>query len=61
MDLFGFKSLRLDLTKHGSSFRDMHSVANDQLKLDNAIKACLINLSIILYNSFSLNIHEYQV
>ena len=53
MDLFGFKSLRLDLTKHGSSFRDMHSVANDQLKFNNAIKACLINLSIILYNSFS--------
>ena len=34
-------------------------VANGPLKLNIAIDACLINLKIILYHAFSLNIYEY--
>ena len=34
-------------------------VANGPLKLNIAIDACLINLKIILYHVFSLNIYEY--
>ena len=36
-----------------------HFVANDLLKLINAINTCLINLIVILYHAFSLNIYEY--
>ena len=34
-------------------------LANDSLKLDNAINTCVINLKIILYYAFSLHIYEY--
>ena len=55
----GFKSIRAGLNKHGSSFRDIHFVANDTIKFNNAIDFCLINLNIILYYSFLLNTHEH--
>ena len=35
-------------------------LVNDLLKLSNAINNCLINLNIILYCVFSLNIYECQ-
>ena len=41
----------------GSMFRDTNFIANDQLKLDNVIQSCLITINIILYYSFSLDIH----
>ena len=44
--------------KHCSLFKEMHFPANDQLKHNNTINTCLINLNIILY-SLPLNIHEY--
>ena len=56
---WGFKSIRAGLNKHGSSFRDIHFVANDTIKFNNAINFCLINLNIILYYSFLLNTHEH--
>lgn len=45
---------------HGSLFRDIYFLANDQLKFNNAAKACLVKLNIKNY-SFSSNIHEYFV
>ena len=45
---------------HGSIFNNLHFVGNDPLKLNNAIKAFLINLNIILYHILSLNIYEYS-
>ena len=53
------ESIRIGLAKHVSLFRDIHFVANDLLKLNNEIKACLINLNIILYYVYSLSIGEY--
>ena len=55
----GIKKKRAGLNKHGSSFRDIHFVANDTIKFNNAINFCLINLNIILYYSFLLNTHEH--
>ena len=34
-------------------------LVNDPVKLNNAINTCLVNLNIILYNAFSLNVYEY--
>ena len=34
-------------------------LVNEPLKLINAINTCLINLNIILFHDFSLNIYEY--
>ena len=34
-------------------------LVDDPVKLNNAINTCLVNLKIILYNAFSLNICEY--
>ena len=64
---FEFTSIRVALAKHGLLFRDKHFAlsenfamrANDPLERNNNIKACLINLNILLYHSFSLNICEY--
>ena len=58
--------MTVGLAIHGLLFRDIHFVrsqtlatrTNDLLKPNNAIKVCLINLNIILYYSFSLNICE---
>lgn len=47
------------LDKNCSLFKDMYFIANDPLKLTNVIKACLINLTIIFYYVFWLNIYEY--
>ena len=44
------------LAKYGLLFKYMHFVANDTQKFNNAIKACLTVLNIILYYAFSLNI-----
>ena len=52
---------------HGRLFKDLHVVkleilamlANDPIKSNNAINTCLINLNIILFFAFSLNIYEY--
>ena len=57
--LSGFKSIKLNLAKQGSLSNDIDFVANDLLKHNNTIKACLRNLNIILHYSFSLNNHEY--
>ena len=51
---------------NGWSFKDVHFVklealrmlADDPLKRNNAMKACLINPN-VLYHAFSLNIYEY--
>ena len=59
---FEFKSIRVALAKHGLLFRDKHFAlsenfamrANDLLERNNNI-----NLNILLYHSFSLNICEY--
>ena len=53
----GFKSIRVGLTKHSSSFNDTHLVTKNSLKLNlsNTIDTCLIRLSIILYYSLQLN------
>ena len=53
-----FISIRVSLAQHGPLFKGMHFVANDPPKR-NAIKVCLINLNIILYHVFSLNICGY--
>ena len=45
----GFKSMRVGLSKHGSLFNDMHFVANNPLKLNNAMKSFLIYLNMIPY------------
>ena len=50
---------------HGWLFKDKHDVeletlamlANDLLKLNKTKNTCLINLSIILFYSFSWDIH----
>ena len=34
----GFKSIRVGLTIHGSSFKNRHFVAKDSVKLNNAIR-----------------------
>ena len=34
-------------------------LANDPVELNNAINTFLLNLNILLYCSFSLNIYEY--
>ena len=55
--LFGFISITVVLAKHGSLFKDIYFVqseilatrANDSLKLNNAIKSCFLNLSVIFY------------
>ena len=49
---------------HGSLFRDIYSLANDQLKFNNAAKACLVklNIKIILFHQIFMNIlciHTY--
>ena len=40
-------------------YLDTHFVANDLLKLSNAINTCLINLNVILYHACLLNIYKY--
>ena len=47
----GFKSIRVGLTMHGSSFKDRHFFAKGLLKLNNTTNTCLIRLNIILYYS----------
>ena len=57
----GFKSTRIGLTMHGSSFEDRHLVwshTKNSIKLNNTVNTCLIRLKIILYYSYSLNIYE---
>ena len=34
-------------------------IAKDLLKLNNALDTCLIDLNIILYHAFPLNIYEH--
>ena len=46
---FGFKSIRLPLSKPCSLFRDTLFVANDPIERNNAINTDLINLNSILY------------
>ena len=43
------------LFKDIETFRDISQEATDPLKLNNPINTCLINLNIISYHSFSLN------
>ena len=38
-----------------------HFAAKDLPKLNGAIGTCLINLNIILYHVFSLNIYKYKI
>ena len=42
-------------------FWTLPMLANDQLKLNNATSICLINLNIIFYHAFSLNIYESKI
>ena len=51
--------MRVDLAKYYSLFEGMHFLTNDPLKLNNAVKACLMNLKNILYYVFSLITCEY--
>ena len=53
------KSIRVGVAVSGLLFQDMHFAANNMLKLNDKINICLINLNIILYHVFSLNICEY--
>ena len=51
--ILGLKSKRVGLIHClWFIFKDMHFVANDLLKLNNAIKTCFISLNIILYYVF---------
>ena len=52
-----FTSIRVGLIWYGWLFRD--SVANDPVKFDKVMNILLINLKIILYHDFSLDIYEY--
>ena len=62
-----FKSIKVGPAKLSLLFKDIYFVpsdtlatpANDTLKFDTAIKACLINLNFILYYSFLLIICAY--
>ena len=47
----GFKSIRVALAIHVSSFKDRHVVAKELRKLNNTINTCLITWNIILYHS----------
>ena len=44
-------SIRVDLTRHGSSFNNRCFVAKDSLKSNNTGNTCLIMLNIILHCS----------
>ena len=54
------KSIRVGLVMNGRLFKNIHVVklealrmlANDPLKRNDAVNACLINLNIILYQCF---------
>ena len=55
----GFKPITVGLSIDDSLFKDMHLVAKDPLKLNNAINTCLINLNIyIMLFKYTLNIYE---
>ena len=55
----GFKPITVGLSIDDSLFKDMHLVAKDPLKLNNAINTCLINLNIyIMLFKYALNIYE---
>ena len=64
----GIKSISVGLAMCGCLFKDIHvmkletfiMLTNDPLKLNNAINNSFINLNIISYYSFSLNIYEYH-
>ena len=65
-----FKSIGLDLTMHGSLFKDRNFVrtiathTKELLKLSNTINTCLIKLNISFYYSLLLNTCEcliYQI
>ena len=61
-----FKSMRVGVIIHGSSFKDRHFVwyetfatyAKVLLKLDSTINTCLMRLNNILCYSLSLNTRE---
>ena len=64
----GIKSISVGLAGCGCLFKDIHvmkfetfiMLTNDPLKLNNGINTSFINLNIISYYSFSLNIYEYH-
>lgn len=56
---FGFKSVTVSATKHGSLFRDTHFVANDSIKVNKTISTSLIKVNTILCYYFPLNFWEY--
>ena len=41
MSSIGFRSIKVDLIIHGSSFKDKHVVVNDPPKLNNVINTYL--------------------
>ena len=59
----GFKSMRVGVIIHGSSFKDRYFVWSEAfatyakvlVKLDSTINTCLMRLNNILYYSLSLN------
>ena len=55
------KSIRVDLTMQGSSFKDGHFVAKELLKFNNVINTSLIRLNIILHYSLPLNACAYLI
>lgn len=53
---FGFKSITVDLAKHGSLLNDIADfIADDALKHNIEIKTCLINVTLYYIIIFSLN------
>ena len=55
----GFKLIRVDLIINGLLFKEKNLVADDPLRLINAINTCFINPKIVLFCVHSLDIYEY--
>ena len=47
LETIGFKSIRVCLVIHSSSLKDTYSVAEDSLKLNNAVISCLTSQNYI--------------